>query len=65
MSQITMDALKALDAETALNVAWDDLPELGATSFNKGEFGADSPQGKVKASPHQYPPPASLFTTLA
>lgn len=43
----------------------DDLPELGATSFNKGEFGADSPQSKTKASPHQDSRPASPVTKPA
>lgn len=53
MSQITMDALKALDAETALNVAWDDLPELGFKLWPEGTYkceaaniGSDEINGK-------------------
>lgn len=30
----------------------DDLPEIGKTSFDRGEFGADSPREQVKVKPH-------------
>ncbi|UTN91164.1 DNA binding protein [Gordonia phage PokyPuppy] len=48
----------------SLDAVDDDLPSIGATKFDRSEFGADAPAEVVKVKPYREPP-ASLVTSPA